>query len=321
MSDTDDNQTHVPSKNILNSKLPMEIYFSIFLYLPFQEICKTRLVCQYWRDLADHDTIWRSMSIARWGSISQTTSRWKELYKEYHLNEIRQLKASCTMHVQLIPLKKRGNDKPVKVMIVGDGGVGKTCMIYTFSNKVFPEDEYIPTICGNYDPTIKVDEVALTVQIWDTAGIAFFDSFTRVGQPEYDQLRPLGYPQTNISLILFSVMDRDSFDNVTKRWVPELRFHCPKVPILLVGTKIDLRADEKMKKGIAEKGKPMVTRNEGLKVSKDIGALGYFEISAMKLSGVDDVIFHAARIGAGGFANGKEKEKKSGDNSKNCIVQ
>jgi GTPase SAR1 family protein len=113
-------------------------------------------------------------------------------------------------------------------------------------------------------------------------------------------------------------MDRDSFDNVTKKWVPELKMHCPTVPVLLVGTQIDLRADEELTKLIAEKGKPMVTHSEGLKLSKDIGALGYFEISAKKLSGVDDLILHSARISAGGVSNETKKKKKPG---KNCIVQ
>jgi GTPase SAR1 family protein len=109
------------------------------------------------------------------------------------------------------------------------------------------------------------------------------------------------------------VIHSNPVNNVTKKWIPELKSYCPNVPILLVGTKIDLRADAKLKKLVAEKWKPMVTYDEGLKLSKEIEALGYIEISAKKLRGVEELMMVAARISAGGFSLKKERGK--------CIVQ
>jgi GTPase SAR1 family protein len=60
--------------------------------------------------------------------------------------------------------------------------------------------------------------------------------------PRYDRLRPLSYPMTDCFLLCFAVNDRASFKEAQDKFVPELRRHCPLAPIILVGTKSDLRA-------------------------------------------------------------------------------
>ena len=66
--------------------------------------------------------------------------------------------------------------------------------------------------------------------LWDTAG-----------QEDYDRLRPLSYPDTDVILICFSIDSPDSLQNVVEKWTPEVRHFCPKVPVILVGNKRDLR--------------------------------------------------------------------------------
>ena len=62
------------------------------------------------------------------------------------------------------------------------------------------------------------------LSLWDTAG-----------QENYDQVRPLGYPNTDVLLLCFSVVEPNSFNNVKTKWYPEIREHCEGVPIILVG--------------------------------------------------------------------------------------
>ena len=77
-----------------------------------------------------------------------------------------------------------------------------------------------------------VDGKPINLGLWDTAG-----------QEDYDRLRPLSYPQTDVFLICFSVVSPASYDNIKTKWHPEVSHHCPNTPAILVGLKMDLRDD------------------------------------------------------------------------------
>ena len=61
---------------------------------------------------------------------------------------------------------------------------------------------------------------------------------------DYDRLRPLSYPQTDVFLVCYSVVNPASFDNVRAKWSPEIKHNNPDTPVVLVGTKLDLRDDK-----------------------------------------------------------------------------
>ena len=65
--------------------------------------------------------------------------------------------------------------------------------------------------------------------------------FSLLGQEDYDRLRPLSYPETNVVLTCLSIDKRVSLENVQWKWKDEVRRHCANVPVILVACKVDLR--------------------------------------------------------------------------------
>ena len=72
-----------------------------------------------------------------------------------------------------------------------------------------------------------------------------------------------------------------SFENVTSKWFPELKHHCPDAPIILVGTKIDLRDDRETLSALAEQGLSPLKREQGQKLANKVRAVKYMECSAL----------------------------------------
>jgi Ras-related C3 botulinum toxin substrate 1 len=171
----------------------------------------------------------------------------------------------------------------IKCVVVGDGAVGKTSLLISYTTNAFNGD-YVPTIFDNYSANVMVDGRPIHLGLWDTAG-----------QDDYDRLRPLSYPETDVFLICFSLVSPASFQNVKAKWHPEVSHHCPNVPILLVGTKLDLREDKEHVQRLNEKTLSPVTFKDGLKLQKDIGAVKYMECSAFKGKGVKYLIEEAIR--------------------------
>lgn len=119
-----------------------------------------------------------------------------------------------------------------KVVIVGDGASGKTCLLHVFFEDLFP-DVYVPTVFDSFSTVIAVDGKLVKLALWDTAG-----------QEDYDRLRPLSYPNSDVVIVCYSIDAPESLLNVTEKWIPEVRYFCPDVPVILVGNKKDLRDDQ-----------------------------------------------------------------------------
>ncbi|XP_033647973.1 ras-like GTP-binding protein RHO [Asterias rubens] len=170
-----------------------------------------------------------------------------------------------------------------KLVIVGDGACGKTCLLIVFSKDQFPE-VYVPTVFENYVADIEVDGKCVELALWDTAG-----------QEDYDRLRPLSYPDTDVILMCFSIDNPDSLENIPEKWTPEVKHFCPNVPVILVGNKKDLRNDEATKRELQKMKQEPVKFDEGRAMSEKIGAFGYLECSAKSNEGVREVFETATR--------------------------
>lgn len=125
-----------------------------------------------------------------------------------------------------------------------------------------------------------VDGKPINLGLWDTAG-----------QEDYDRLRPLSYPQTDVFIICFSLVNPASFENVrakvhsnklkvpfltlrfslSPQWFPEVSHHCPSTPIILVGTKLDLRDDRDTIDKLRERRLAPISFPQGFAMAKEIG--------------------------------------------------
>ncbi|KAH8906727.1 ras-domain-containing protein [Coniochaeta sp. PMI_546] len=169
-----------------------------------------------------------------------------------------------------------------KIVVVGDGGCGKTCLLISYSQGYFPE-KYVPTVFENYitypthPPTGKTVELAL----WDTAG-----------QEEYDRLRPLSYPETDLIFVCFAIDCPNSLENVMDKWYPEVLHFCPYTPLILVGLKSDLRYKKTCIDMLKTQGLTPVTTEQGLAVARKMNA-AYMECSSKEMTGVEEIFEQA----------------------------
>lgn len=170
-----------------------------------------------------------------------------------------------------------------------------------FPTEMCAAQSYVPTVFENYVTLVQFEGKTVELALWDTAG-----------QEEYDRLRPLSYPESNVILIIFSVdfptslanvqdkvrktsqSTRDGTRPLTSRlqWHPEVAHFCEGTPLILVGTKTDLRRDEQTRRMLGAQGLTPVSSEQGAEVAKEIGAK-YIECSAKTGVGVQEV-FHLA---------------------------
>lgn len=102
----------------------------------------------------------------------------------------------------------------------------KTSLLVRFTTNELPD--YVTTVFDNYSFNMVVDGNQVTMGLWDTAG-----------QEDYDRLRPLSYPSTDVFLLVFDRCSMKTYDNARDRWFPELQEHAEHVPIVLVGATLE----------------------------------------------------------------------------------
>lgn len=155
-------------------------------------------------------------------------------------------------------------------------------MLISYAKGAFPQG-YVPTVFDNYAVTVSVDSRPIQLTLFDTAGTIICKLLIHVGQEDYDRLRPLSYSNANVFLLCFSISNRASFENVQEKWVKELKKYANGVPIVLVGTQSDRRAE-----GVGD----VVTEVEARRVAKQCKC-EYVECSARTRDGLKEVFFTA----------------------------
>lgn len=156
-----------------------------------------------------------------------------------------------------------------KIVVLGEGSVGKTSMVLQYCEKKFNES-YIMTIGSNFAVkvvTIPNVDVITRLQIWDLAG-----------QNSFVFVRPGFYRGSSGGIYVFDITRRDTYEKI-RDWVKESHDHLQNVPFLLVGNKLDLR-DERV-----------ISKREGEKLAQEINAIAYFETSAKTSENLDTAFY------------------------------
>lgn len=161
-----------------------------------------------------------------------------------------------------------------KIIVVGDGGCGKTCLLIKYTENRF-EKEHNVTIFEN--KTVPYHDThskkIYKLDLWDTAG-----------QDDFDRLRKLCYLDSHLILICFSLDKPESFKNIEGRWKEEVDHFCKDTPRILVGLKADLRK---------EKGEIVISQERAIQLAKSVSAKCYIECSAATGENVE-AVFHTA---------------------------
>ncbi|KAI4302842.1 hypothetical protein MLD38_038542 [Melastoma candidum] len=175
-----------------------------------------------------------------------------------------------------------GTTRFIKCVTVGDGAVGKTCLLISYTTNTFPAD-YVPTVFDNFSANVTADGQTVNLGLWDTAG-----------QEDYNRLRPLSYRGADVFILAFSLISRPSFENISRKWIPELRHYSPSTPIVLVGTKLDLREDKQFY--LNYPGACTISTAQGEELRKKIGALAYIECSSKTQVNIKAVFDAAIKV-------------------------
>jgi len=185
----------------------------------------------------------------------------------------------------------------IKVVVVGDGAVGKTTFLFSFAMDCVPS-EYVPTTFDNYSAQYELEGRSIALGLWDTAG-----------QSDFAKMRPISYKQTDVYLVFFSVVNPTSFENVRDHWIHEVREHSPNVPFFLIGTQVDQREEKSVIKALSDRKEKPITEKEAKKLAKDVGAVDYIEISAKDKSTYGDLWEEVLRYTINEFKSQKRPGK------------
>ena len=196
------------------------------------------------------------------------------------------------------------NDEELKIILIGESGVGKTSIISRFAHNKF-EENIQSTIGGTFSTKILLfnDGKKLIFNIWDTAG-----------QEKYRSLTKMFYNEAKVAVLVYDITNQDSFDKLKEFWINDLKENITSDIILfLVGNKIDLVEEEEV-------------NIEYVKKFAEKLNIDYFSVSAKKNDGIKEFFTQIAKKHTGRtdfkYINSLEElkiQKDSNNSGKNFI--
>ena len=160
--------------------------------------------------------------------------------------------------IEKLPDSRTDYDKSIKLILLGDSGVGKSSLIDRLKSNSFNITQPATVGLEHHNLIIKINSSIVRVQIWDTAG-----------QEKFDAIASTYYKSTDVVIFVYSINLRDSFERVAE-WAKQVDENCSKDEQqirILIGNKIDLNSERK------------VTQDEGNDLAKKLGCVHFVEIS------------------------------------------
>ena len=189
-------------------------------------------------------------------------------------------------------------DLSFKIVIIGDSGVGKSCLINRAAKGKFTSD-YSPTLGFEFVSfTIKIEEKIVRLQMWDTCG-----------QEAYRSLITNFYRNSALAIMVYSIDSRESFINIAQ-WLKEVKINSnPDVKIILIGNKCDLENERS------------VNLEEAQKFKEENGIIYLEETSAKTGLNTKKVLEEAAKILYNEHKNYMLRVKNKGEANDSLVVE
>ena len=159
--------------------------------------------------------------------------------------------------------------KSVKVVLLGETGVGKTCIISRFINNIYDDkttSNLTPAFTTKTMKFARLNGKEIRFDLWDTAGVEKYRSITK-----------FLYKDAQVIILLYDITIKDSFNEIKDYWYEQIKENCPKNIIIgLAGNKCDLYENE------------VITEEEGKELAKEMGAI--FQLTSPKEKiGIDEL--------------------------------
>eukprot|EP00735_Rhodelphis_limneticus_P011731 TRINITY_DN4869_c0_g1::TRINITY_DN4869_c0_g1_i1::g.873::m.873 TRINITY_DN4869_c0_g1::TRINITY_DN4869_c0_g1_i1::g.873 ORF type:complete len:205 (+),score=31.38,sp/Q17R06/RAB21_BOVIN/54.41/8e-72,Ras/PF00071.17/2.2e-53,Miro/PF08477.8/4.3e-19,Arf/PF00025.16/1.1e-11,GTP_EFTU/PF00009.22/1.5e-06,Gtr1_RagA/PF04670.7/2.1e-05,MMR_HSR1/PF01926.18/7.3e-05,SRPRB/PF09439.5/0.0087,PduV-EutP/PF10662.4/0.17,AAA_14/PF13173.1/0.11,Arch_ATPase/PF01637.13/0.12,DNA_pol3_delta2/PF13177.1/0.19,DNA_pol3_delta2/PF13177.1/1. len=159
----------------------------------------------------------------------------------------------------------------LKIVLLGEGRVGKTSLVLRYVNNVFSEKQQSTIQASYLSKRLVINDKPANLAIWDTAG-----------QERFHALGPIYYRDADGALLVFDITDMDSFVRV-KNWVKELKKIVGNdISLVIAANKVDLDRNRTVPQEAADE------------YAKSVGAT-LFNTSAKKNIGIDDAFFHLTK--------------------------
>ena len=194
---------------------------------------------------------------------------------------------------ELLPKDFEDIDLTLKIILIGDSGVGKSCLTFRGINDTF-NDFYSPTIGFEFFSfLIRINSINMKIQIWDTCG-----------QEVYKSLIASFYRNSSLAIIVYAINDRQSYINVGS-WINEIKnASSPDIKLFLIGNKCDLEESRQ------------VGTEEGHNFSVENGLSYFGEASAKTGINAKEIFINAAKE-----LYKNNKSKKNNTIGKNILVE